>query len=67
MTTIGSNWSLVPKNGWNKVEQGWNLDCFDAVKHGWKSLEGTRNEWLDLFLSLLGPQTRSQGVLLGHF
>ena len=24
MTTIGSKWSLVPKNGWNKVEQGWN-------------------------------------------
>ena len=23
MATIGSKWSLVPKNGWNKVEQGW--------------------------------------------
>jgi len=36
-------------------------DCFDEVKHGWELLEGTRNEWLDLFLSLLGPHTRSQG------
>ena len=36
-------------------------DCFDEVKHGWEFLEGTRNEWLDLFLSLLGPHTRSQG------
>ena len=24
MTTIGSKWLLVSKNGWNKVEQGWN-------------------------------------------
>ena len=24
MATTGSEWSLVPKNGWTKVEQGWN-------------------------------------------
>ena len=36
-------------------------DGFNQVKNGWESLEGTKTEWLDPILSLLGLHTRSQG------
>ena len=48
MATIGSKWSLVPKNGWNKVEQGWN------------GIGGIRTDHFDHFatplMAILGPQ-----------
>ena len=53
MATIGSKWSLVPKNGWNKVEQGWN----------W--IGGIRNDHSDHFatplMAIFGPQGVQNG------
>ena len=59
MATIGSKWSLVPKNGWNKVEQGWN------------GIGGIRTDHFDHFatplMAILGPQEVKKLVQMGLY
>ena len=59
MATIGSKWSLVPKNGWNKVEQGWN------------GIGGIRTDNFDHFatplMAILGPEEVKKWVQMGLY